>query len=346
MNVDQNGYILPVGKVLVLRTCAADLSAHEGFIWPRCGDVEAPDWDPEARCGHGLHGFLWGEGDGLLADHRPEALWLVVEVDAASIVKIDDQKVKFPRGNVIYCGNRITAVDTIARFAPVGTAINWNSRLVHSGEAITGFSGTSISGPHGNAVSGDEGIAIAGHNATASAGSFGVAVAGAQGTAIAGGFGVAVAGEFGSARADDGIDSLAFAKRGGTAQAGGYSIACAYAGTATSGFHGTAVVAQSGTARAGELGIALVSATCHGHSEMPLAEAGQEGMAISLGSGYVWTEAMAGPDGIIIVDWRDKKRRRRITVGYVGEDGILPGVAYFADPNNDGKLVPARKREK
>ena len=49
--------------VLILRVCRKDGSSSRGFKWPTEGVVEAPDWDPRAECGRGLHGWLWGDGD-------------------------------------------------------------------------------------------------------------------------------------------------------------------------------------------------------------------------------------------------------------------------------------------
>ena len=43
---------------------------------------------PVERCGNGLHGLLWGEGDGTLLNWAPDARWLVVEVDASTIVAL------------------------------------------------------------------------------------------------------------------------------------------------------------------------------------------------------------------------------------------------------------------
>jgi hypothetical protein len=86
--------------VLVLRTCKSDMSSHNGFRWPESGDVSAPDWRDTKSCGNGLHGWLWGQGNwGLKVDDK-NPRWLVVEVEAATIVNLGD-KVKFPRGNVI-----------------------------------------------------------------------------------------------------------------------------------------------------------------------------------------------------------------------------------------------------
>ena len=60
-------------KALMLRTCAADMSAYGGFVWPKSGPVEAPDWSADPVCGGGLHGALWGEGDGALFQWGPDS---------------------------------------------------------------------------------------------------------------------------------------------------------------------------------------------------------------------------------------------------------------------------------
>ncbi len=85
--------------VLVLRTCAKDGSSTHDFEWPMSGPVEARDWKPTKECGNGLHGWLWGSGDWSLKVRGDDILWLVVEVEAKSIVDLGG-KVKFPRGNV------------------------------------------------------------------------------------------------------------------------------------------------------------------------------------------------------------------------------------------------------
>src|SRR4029079_16222096 len=81
--------------VLVMRTCAADMSSHGGFVWPESGPVECKDWNKRAECGNGLHGLLWGSGQYGLLNWSADAKWLVVEVPADSIVDLDG-KVKFP----------------------------------------------------------------------------------------------------------------------------------------------------------------------------------------------------------------------------------------------------------
>ncbi|WP_374312486.1 hypothetical protein [Dongia sp.] len=66
-----------------------------------------------------------------------------------------------------------------------------------------------------------------------------------------------------------------------------------------------------------------------------LAASGDDSIAIA--AGYNAT-ASAGPNGVIALTWHDGTRRR-VTVGYVGEDGIEPNVDYRVD--DTGKLVKA-----
>lgn len=112
---DEFGRFLPRKNnetVLVLRTCNKDMSSRNNFVWPRSGPVSCYDWKPTKECGHGLHGFLKGEGNPSLADWGDKATWLVVEVFVRDIIDLDG-KVKFPRGNVLYAGDRKTATDMI-----------------------------------------------------------------------------------------------------------------------------------------------------------------------------------------------------------------------------------------
>ena len=132
-------------KVLVLRNCRPDMTSYEGFQWPSSGLVEAPDWDPAPRCGNGLHGWLWGEGDGSLgfADQHPtDAKWLVLEVEASATVELQG-KVKFPRAVVAHCGDRLSATEYLAANGGTGRAI---------------IGGTSTSGDGGTSTSGEGGI--------------------------------------------------------------------------------------------------------------------------------------------------------------------------------------------
>jgi hypothetical protein len=163
--------------VLILRTCAPDMTAHGGFVWPEAGPVAAPDWDPAPECGNGLHGLLWGEGSAGLMNWAPDARWLVVAVDPATIVDLDG-KVKFPAGEVVHCGDRLSATAFLASDPRAA------GRAIHGGTATAGYGGTATAGDGGTATAGDGGTATAGYGGTATAGYRGTATAGDEGTVV------------------------------------------------------------------------------------------------------------------------------------------------------------------
>lgn len=107
---------------LCLRTCDKSLRSHGGFRWPKKGPVKCDDWDQKPECGHGLHGLLWGVGDAGYLDGSKDAHWLVVKVRAEDVVDIQN-KVKFPRGRVVFCGTRDRAVAYIQQRAPKGSNV-------------------------------------------------------------------------------------------------------------------------------------------------------------------------------------------------------------------------------
>ena len=199
---DQPTWTPTEGKALMMRTCASDMTSDHGtFTWPESGPVEAPDWNPQAECGQGLHGLLWGAGSARLLDWDADAKWLVVEVDTADIVGLGD-KVKVPAGVVIYAGERHIAASLISAHAPAGTrVIAGTATAGYAGTATAGYRGTATAGYRGTATAGDAGTATAGYAGTATAGDAGTATAGDAGTATAGYRGTATAGDEGTATA-------------------------------------------------------------------------------------------------------------------------------------------------
>jgi hypothetical protein len=195
-------------KVLVLKTCNSNLQSHGGFQYPEAGLVESPDWKDTQRCGNGLHGLLWGEGAGALLSWDNSAKWLVLEVDASTIVELGG-KVKFPRGVVVHVGDQVSATKYIAEHGGAGKAI--------VGATVT-------AGDHGIAIVGDRGRANAGDFGRANAGDYGRACVGVHGRATAGGHGTATAGD--RARAAAGTAGCACAGDRGRVSAGDYSTIC------------------------------------------------------------------------------------------------------------------------
>ncbi|MFP9022242.1 hypothetical protein ACLI38_15370, partial [Pseudomonas aeruginosa] len=228
---------------LILRTCSADLTSHGGFQWPdKIGAVvEAPDWKKDNKCGHGLHGWLFGQGDhdcsSTVGD--ADAKWLVVEVVIADLIALGG-KVKFPRCTIRHIGDKASATQFLIANEPRAAGVAVIGATLQAGDkelCQVGAYGTATAGDWGTATAGDWGTATAGDWGTATAGDWGTATAGYKGTATAGHKGTATAGAWGTATAG----------YKGTATAGDW-------GTATDGYKGTAPAGDWGTATAGEKG--------------------------------------------------------------------------------------------
>jgi hypothetical protein len=129
------------------------MTSSGGFVWPKSGRVEAPDWNPDPVCGGGLHGLLDGDGDGNVLDWGDAAIWLVCEIDEH--VNLNG-KVKFPSANVVYCGDRQGATMYIRRV---------DERNVSAIVGITltgGDHSTLTGGDHSTLTGGDESILTGG----------------------------------------------------------------------------------------------------------------------------------------------------------------------------------------
>ncbi len=188
--------------VLVLRTCGPDLSSYGGFRWKDKGLVVSPDWHPGANCGNGLHGLLWGEGTGELLSWELDSKWLVVEVEASKVVELNG-KVKFPEGQVIYCGDRLGATSLIANHRPgmvVGATVTVGDKL----GALTGYRGTSTSGYRGTSTSGNCGTSTSGNYGTSTSGNYGTSTSGEGGTSTSGNYGTSTSGYRGTSTSGEG----------------------------------------------------------------------------------------------------------------------------------------------
>ena len=152
-------FALTKGHALVLRTCNPDLSSHNGFVWPASGPVACKDWKPVPECGNGLHGLAWGEGDGSVLNWSPNAKWLVVSVPEESLVEID-RKVKFPRGEVVHCGDRKSATDfMIAQLCRAASVVGCT--LTGGNEStLTGGDRSTLTGGYGSTLTGGYGSTL------------------------------------------------------------------------------------------------------------------------------------------------------------------------------------------
>ena len=137
----------PKYRALMLRTCKVVNGAlvspspdAGGFVWPRKGYVECPDWNPRAECGNGLHGLLWGEGEPGVWEM--DGAWMVCAVDAREIMTVE-RKIKVPRAWVVFVGDRVTAYDymrardTVARSGYASTLTGGDGSTLTGGDGST-----------------------------------------------------------------------------------------------------------------------------------------------------------------------------------------------------------------
>jgi len=191
-------------KALVLRTCASDLKSYGGFQWPSSGKVIAPDWDPKPECGNGLHGALYGEGNGDLLDFGSDSKWLVVEVELKNVVDLGG-KVKFPECKIKYCGDRLGASKYLQENGCDGREIiGGYSTSGDYGRSITGYRGESSSGYKGTSISGYFGTSISKNYGESISRNWGASITGAWGVSISRDGGISISGDFG--RSISGID--------------------------------------------------------------------------------------------------------------------------------------------
>ena len=299
---------LPDGRMLVLRTCDAQMRSEHtpAFVWPTSGPVEAPDWDPDPDrdCGGGLHGLLWGCGDASMLSSSSTVRWLVVAVDPADIANPDAPgKVRFRAGEVVLVTtDRAEAVAHLeANGAALLPTVYGTSTSGRGGTSISGYRGTSTSGHRGTSTSGDRGTSISGHGGTSISGDHGTSTSGHRGTSTSGDCGTSISGDHGTSTSG----------HGGTSTSGDR-------GTSISGDCGTSISGDCGTSTSGDYG---TSTSGRGGTST----SGHGGTSISGDCGT----STSGDGGIVVVGWWDGKAARlRLTVGYVGEDGIEANTTY------------------
>ena len=176
-------------KNYILKTIKSDMTSRGGFKWKKRGLVVCPDWDPNDECGNGLHGALNGEGDGLLFNWGPDAIWIVAEVDITKGIDLGG-KWKFPEARVIYAGDRKSATNLIYEKCGMVACIGGTAKAGHYGAATAGNWGTAKADDYGTAKAGYWGTATAGHYGKATVGYEGIATVDNEGTATAGIYGI------------------------------------------------------------------------------------------------------------------------------------------------------------
>lgn len=178
-----------MSKVMLLRTCRPDGSSKYFFRWPLTpgAEVEAPDWSPEPRCGGGLHGLLWGEGDANLIPTDGKRVWIAFEADEDDVVCIDSHKAKVRKARVVVVGTREQATQAVHAAAPKGTQVHYLSMTVGDDSVLKGGYGSTLVGGHGSLLIGGPRSTLVGGDQSTLTGGDGSTLVGGEGSTLNGG---------------------------------------------------------------------------------------------------------------------------------------------------------------
>jgi len=158
--IDENGEVLILRRIPKSRVTDGS-GKGKSFTWPTgVGSVvECPDWNPEPKCGGGLHGWPCGFGLGEGCDYDIiDDIWLVIGAKPEDVVgELDGgAKCKFRRGTIRLEGS---FGEAMAKVAPVfracvdaRSASGPNSNLAASGPN----SNLAASGLHSNLAASGE----------------------------------------------------------------------------------------------------------------------------------------------------------------------------------------------
>lgn len=311
-------FVLGEGKCLVLRTCASNMSSQNGFIWPESGEVEAPDWEPFPMCGNGLHGLLWGEGDGELLSWDPAAKWLVVEVEETEIIHLNG-KVKFPRGNVVCCGDRVSATKFMHTYGIANAAICGMCQDYGSNSIAT-------AGDYSSIRAGDGGRVVAGRHSTIESGNGSGVKTGRDSIVITGGDSVVKTG--GGSTVDTGGDSVVTTGRDSIVTTANDSMVdTGDRSIVDTGRDSIVNTGRDSMVKAGdEAGVVAGEEAIIESGIRSIIEAGDWSVVRAGRDSMV----RAGKGSVIIIRYWDKGGK--VAVAIVGENGIEPDTWYKFDP--------------
>ena len=158
--------------------------------------MEAADWEPTKNCGHGLHGFINGEGSGDLASWDSDAVWIAAWVDSAKIIDLNG-KVKFPWADVALAGTRQEATQFLIDNGCKGSIVG--STLIGGDKStLTGGDGSTLTGGDKSTLTGGDGSTLTGRDRSTLTGGDGSTLIGGYGSTLTGGYGSTLIGGYGS----------------------------------------------------------------------------------------------------------------------------------------------------
>jgi hypothetical protein len=295
------------------------MTGYGGFRWPERGPVEAADWDPRPVCGGGLHGLKWGEGSGLRVSWHDKAKWLVVEVVEGTEVDLGG-KVKFPAGNVVFCGDRRGATDYILAHGGAGRAIVGATVTGGHGARVVGGDFAEVTGgDHATVIGGDSAVVTGGDHATVIGGCGATVTGGDRARVTGGGFAVVTGGDHATV-----IGGCGATVTGGH----GAMVTGGDRATVTGGGHATVTGGDRATVTGGDY------ATVTG-GDLATVTGGRNAIV----TGGHDATVIGGEGATLVCRWY-ARGRGGIATGHIGRRGLEPGVPYRCVR---GRFAPVNK---
>ncbi len=332
---------------LVLRCCNPDMTSRNGFVWPDVGGIAtATDWKDNTECGNGLHGWLYGQGDHSSCDYwtNDNAKWLVVRV-ADSDIRMLGGKCKFKSGEVVFVGEKSQAAGYIIANEPKAATVAVIGAVLECGEkgSLLGGALSVLTGGNSATITGGYSATITGGNFAKITGGNFATITGGNSATITGGDSATITG--GNSATITGGDSAKITGGNFATITGGYfaTITGGYSATITGrnfakitgGNCAKITGGDSATITGGDFATITGGdcATITGGNCATIT--GGDFATITGGNSATIT---GGYSAVMNFQYWDGKRTRVVTA-YVGEDGILPNVAYKLDANH--KVVTA-----
>ena len=151
--------------VLILKCVNADMTSHNGFVWPQSGPVRPDTWsrNPDCESG-GLFGWPWGLSFGDGKQPQYDGKWIIFRAHPADVILVggkckavpNDDKGRCPE--VVYCGDYAGALAGV-----LPGQIAWVQHAASGAASATGMRGAaSATGWRGAAsATGERGAASA-----------------------------------------------------------------------------------------------------------------------------------------------------------------------------------------
>lgn len=291
--------------VLALVSLHPDMKDAVGNEYPTSGYISHNGFVKDKSIDSGLFGVLWGRSSiNFFGVNDKDEVCVVVKIELNSnAITLDDEYgVKFENGIVIFCGNR----ESSARFI-----VNYKEdvRNIVDGEDI--ISKNDISGVVIENTTNT--IEIVNHNRHA------ITTGYASRSITHGVSSHAIAtGSEGSATATNDFANAIVTGNDGIAIASGVHSKSIATGT------------NSRCRTSGDLGKSIAA----GYGSVSISD-GKNGMAICLDDDG---QAAAGYNGMLILAYHDKNNKKRIGIGYVGEN-VKPNTIYRCNENGEFEEV-------